>query len=297
MPRETALDPLAVLQALGVRGAAAVAPVTGGTATSIWRVELQGRPYALRVYARGATATCQAELAALRIASRAGAPVPAVQLVGAWRERPAMLIDWCEGATLGQLLRARPWLAPGLGAAFGRAQAQLHRTTQALDLSPTDAWIAWGASGDHELAARLRRLSPGSPPALLHLDYHLFNAMSDGRQVTAIIDWANGQVGDARADLARTYSILLVEPWQPGRQPAWLTALRKLFAAAWWRGYRRLAGDVGELAPFLAWAGAAMVRDLSYRVADPGSWWTQGHLDAIESWARRQRRLALAGQA
>jgi aminoglycoside phosphotransferase (APT) family kinase protein len=292
MPTDPALDPLTILHSIGVHSLVNVTPVAGGTATAIWQVALGSRMYALRVYPVGAMATCRAELAALRIATRAGAPVPAVHLAGQWQGRPALLIDWCAGEPVGRLLARRPWLAWPLGLAFGRAQAQLHRATRALGLPASQGWVAWGASDDPALATLLGRLSAGQP-SLLHLDYHLFNVLADGRRVSAILDWANAQVGDPRADLARTYSILMVEPWQAGPQPLWLALLRRLLAAAWWRGYRQRAGPVGHMAPFLAWAGAAMVRDLAYRVGDPRSWWTQQHLDAISAWAARQRRAAL----
>jgi hypothetical protein len=72
-----------------------------------------------------------------------------------------------------------------------------------------------------------------------------------------------------------------------------LALLRRLLTAAWWRGYEQHAGPVHDFTPFLAWAGAAMVRDLAYRVGDPNSWWTQQHLDAVSAWAARQRRAAL----
>jgi hypothetical protein len=85
----------------------------------------------------------------------------------------------------------------------------------------------------------------------------------------------------------------MVEPWQA--VPQWLTLalLRRPLTAAWWRGYEQRAGPVRDMVPFLAWAGAAMVRDPAYRVGDPSSWWTQQHLDAVSAWAARQRRATL----
>jgi aminoglycoside phosphotransferase (APT) family kinase protein len=84
--------------------------------------------------------------------------------------------------------------------------------------------------------------------------------MKDG-QISGIIDWANAQVGDPRADFARTYSILRVDPWLDD-PPVTLTFLRWILERAWRRGYQQVAGTVADTELFYAWAGQAMVRDL-----------------------------------
>lgn len=290
--KQAPVDPGAVLQALGVRQPEAMAPLPGGGSASIWRVVIGARPYVLRVYRRTGAATYAAEIAALRMAQRTGMTVPAVRLIGRWQDRPVLLIDWCEGEPVGHVLRQHPWSIWHLGQAFGRAQAHLHLASATLGFPPSEDWIRWGGDGDPSLAALLARLNT-STPALLHLDYHPLNVLTDGRRITALIDWANAQVGDPRADVARTYSMLMVEPWTPGPQPLTLTVQRRVLTAAWLRGYQLLAGPLGDLRPFLAWAGEAMVRNLAPRVTNPDSWWGQRHLDQIAAWAEHWRRVAL----
>jgi hypothetical protein len=86
--------------------------------------------------------------------------------------------------------------------------------------------------------------------------------------------------------------ILAVQPYQPGRQSLALGLLRRLLAWSWRRGYERAAGPLREMAPFYAWAGIVMLRDLAPRVADPQSWWQPRHLEQIRAWAECWKRRA-----
>jgi aminoglycoside phosphotransferase (APT) family kinase protein len=129
--------------------------------------------------------------------------------------------------------------------------------------------------------------------ALLHLDYHPLNVLTDGTRITAILDWANARAGDPRADVARTYSILMVAPNGPGRQPLALAIGRRLLAWSWRHGYEQVAGRLSSMAPFYAWAGSVMIRDLAPRIANPHSWWQPRHLEQIQHWARAWQQRAL----
>ena len=122
---------------------------------------------------------------------------------------------------------------------------------------------------------------------LLHLDYHPLNVMTDGRRMTAVLDWANARVGDPRADVARSHSILAIEPSWP-RGP-YIAAFRQILARAYLRGYEQVAGPLGDLAPFYAWAGAVMLRDLAPRAARAGS---DLRLDRVRRWTDRWKRCA-----
>jgi aminoglycoside phosphotransferase (APT) family kinase protein len=56
--------------------------------------------------------------------------------------------------------------------------------------------------GWEDVASELRARSPAPmPPVIVHGDFRLGNALSVGRQVTAIIDWEIWSVGDPRIDL------------------------------------------------------------------------------------------------
>src|SRR5207253_1308982 len=116
------------------------------------------------------------------------------------------------------------------------------------------------------------------------------NVMTDGRQITAVLDWANARVGDPRADAARSYSILAIEPSWP-RQPH-ITIFRQVLARAWRCGYEQAAGPLGDMALFYAWAGAVMLRDLAPRAAR-SNWGTR--LDRVRRWAIGWKRRAGIG--
>jgi hypothetical protein len=68
--------------------------------------------------------------------------------------------------------------------------------------------------------------------------------------------------------------------------------MRRLFTWSWQRGYAEVAGSLHEMAPFYAWAGAVMLRDLAPRVANPNSWWQPHHLAQIQGWTMRWKERA-----
>ena len=292
MPHDPTLDPVDILAALGVSAVTAIAPVHGGMDTAIWRVEHGSTISALRVFRPEQAETCRREIAAMQAAHEAHVPVPAIHASGTWHDRPALLLSWCPGLPLRDALRRQPWRAPALGAAFGRAQARIHHVAPPAEWQDQRAdWIGWAGPDDRQLGAALRRLARPAP-ALLHLDYHPLNVLADGRRVTAVLDWANARAGDPRADVARTYTILMVEPHQPGRQPLRLSLVRRLLASSWRRGYQQVAGPLSDMAWFYVWAGAAMARDLAPRVSNPDSWWQPRHLQQIQSWTAMWRQRA-----
>ncbi len=291
-PASTALDPHAILADLGLREVAGAERVHGGMDTAIWRVDTDRGRFALRVMRAEQAETSRREAAAMEAARVAGVRTPRLAALELWQGRPAMLLEWLAGDALMRALEAHPLRVWSLGVQFGRMQAAIHATPAPAELREDEAsWIGW--AHDERIAARLRGLSLEAT-ALLHLDYHPLNVMSDGRTITGVIDWTNARAGDPRADFARTYTILRVEPWSPGPSLR-VAAFRRLLAAAWRRGYEQVRGRQRDLAPFLAWAGMAMVHDLSPRVADPEHWFEARHVDAIRRWAQRWRARAGVG--
>ena len=107
---------------------------------------------------------------------------------------------------------------------------------------------------------------------LLHLDFHPLNVLGERDQLTAVLDWTNAHAGDPRADFARTVTILrLSPPWGDRAQRVG----RAVFEMLWRFGY----GPPGpDMAAFYAWAGGAMLRDLSGRYSadelEPVRCWT-----------------------
>jgi aminoglycoside phosphotransferase (APT) family kinase protein len=143
---------------------------------------------------------------------------------------------------------------------MGAMQRRLHEVWAPMDVPAviTDA--------DHPFAAG--RGIPGLPEgdALLHLDWHPLNILVDSgsREITGIVDWDNARRGHPLLDLARTSSILTVEP-----SLASLTAeLRNVlvpFRDAWADGYGADARSIP--AQCHLWAGRVMLADLEARHA------------------------------
>jgi aminoglycoside phosphotransferase (APT) family kinase protein len=284
------LDPVAILESLGVRDVTSLAPVTGGMDAAIWRVDHAGGASALRVFRAEQMVAARREAATMRAAVRHGLPVPAVEAEGEWRGRPVLLIAWVDGRPLMQEAPAHPWRAWALGTAFGRMQARIHAVPapDILRESPR-GWTDWAGPIEGALREQLQALALRDD-ALIHLDYHPMNVLVSGRQIAGVLDWTNAAAGDPRVDVARTYVILRCAPTRPDA-PLWLTAGRSLLTSAWRRGYESVAGPLGDLTPFYAWIGAATIRDLEAKIGRPGIWLEQRHLEPLRQrvaeWTRR----------
>jgi aminoglycoside phosphotransferase (APT) family kinase protein len=264
-----------MLSALGVHAPSAVAPVAGGWDTQIWRVSAADSTYALRVFRAEQLNTWHREAAVMRTLSEAGLPVPRVHAEGVNDGRPALLMSWCSGRTLLAEVQARPWRLWSLGVAFGRMHARIHALSVPAALA--EVVPALDAPAEDKAA-----------PALLHMDYHPLNVMVDGGRVTGVLDWANVRVGDRRADLARTVTLLRLPPLPPGTPAVVQLVMRPLLEAAWRAGYRQLqrADPFVDMAPFYAWAGGMMERDLRPKLGQPGVWLQSRDLERIERWTR-----------
>jgi hypothetical protein len=220
--------------------------------------------------------------------------VPRVYAEGIWLNRPVLLMSWMPGRPLRDELRFHPWRAWALGVRFGRTQAAVHAPSivppAVLHVHPTP-WIDW-ADPDDALRNCLLEVARG-PEALLHLDFHPMNVLvADGR-VSAVLDWANARIGDPRADLARTASILRFGPLDPSMPRPLESIVRRAFIAGWRRGYREVAGPVSGMAPFYAWAGKVMVRDLTPRLGRPDlPWLDPSYLERVRQWADDWRERA-----
>lgn len=289
MPDQQSLDPYAILASLNITDAGQVQPLTGGFDTAIWRVMWHDQPYALRVFRPEQKPVSEREVAAMQAAAAGGIAVPQVIKQGTWEDRPVLLLSWITGKTLRDQLMAQPYRLWQLGTAFGRTQAAIHQLSAPAGMDATQ-WIEW-AGDEPELKARLYDL-PSRRTALLHLDYHPLNVMADGGQISGVLDWANARAGDPRADFARTYSILRVEVYTPGNDSLAIAIMRRALERAWRTGYVQAGGQLDEMALFYAWAGAAMIRDLSPRIGKPGFWLQDHHLDPVRQWRDRWKREA-----
>ncbi len=282
---QTEIDPLEVLRALGISETPTIVPARGGFDMAMWKVELAGQSYALRVFRAGDHEQCERERVVMEAARVAGLPVPEVHRAGTWQDHPVLLITWLPGRTLTDELCAQPWRVWSLGVAFGRMHAAIHAVT-APDLLAQEgnAWIAWQCQDDEIIQDHLRSFA-SQEAALLHLDYHPNNVLIDGREITGIVDWTTAHAGDPRADAARTVSILLVDPL--ARKPLIQGLGLRVFELAWRTGYQRARGPLKGMPLFYAWAGTALQRNLAHRYKHMPQ-----ALAPARRWTRKWRKRA-----
>lgn len=271
-----------ILATLGVEGVQAVAPVLGGQDTLVWRVQTAAGAFALRLFRPEQATDCTREAAALAAAAAGGVPVPALVRVGAWEGRPVQLQEWREGTSLLAILRRAPWRAWRLGRAFGRLQARIHAVPAAAPALRARSWIALAGPEEAALGAHLTALT-ADRAALLHLDYHPLNVLCVAGRPTTVLDWVNAAAGDPRADLARTLTILRFAGTPRGFALPFELTVRRLLEAGWRRGYADLAGRPTGLAPFYAWAGAMLLRDLAPRPGRAAGLSAQGQR-SVRQW-------------
>ena len=287
----TEIDPFDVLDSLGVTGCSDAIQAHGGWDTNIWRVTRGPETYALRLFREGDNQAAGQEARTMRAVRAAGLQVPSIQVEGTWRGQAAFVIDWCDGRTLMQEMRVRPWTIRSLGYEFGKRQAEMHGTVFDAPHAGESDWVTFFGPVDDELYGRLMAIERTSG-RILHLDYHPLNVMVSKRSIGCILDWSNAMPGDPRADVARTWSILRLMPLNPGRPEPVTEAARRLLAAGWLRGYQDTAGILEHMDIFKAWAGQAMVHDLQSKVELPDNWIDQSHVNAIQRRSDQLRSQA-----
>ncbi len=247
-----------VLSALGLSDAAVVEPAPGGASASAWKVEADGKQYVLRLSGSAELAT--ARLSAMAAALVAGLPVPDLVRRSSTSLGEGVLLSWLPGVPLAEVLLQSPAAARDLGHAMGAMQRRLHALKAPMNLR------AVSVDADDPFAAG--RGIPGLPDgdALLHLDWHPLNILVDpaSREITGIVDWDNARRGHPLLDLARTSSILTVEP-SLASLPAELQNVLEPFRDAWADGYGPEARNIP--AECHLWAGRVMLADLQARHA------------------------------
>ena len=295
MPRFNEIDPLQPLAALGVEDVIGTQPVSGGMDALLWRVDTPRGSYALRLFRPDQRGQCTGEVRAMQIAGALDVPVPRIAAHGAWGDRPAILMEWCEGRPILDAALDHFELCDSLGRSMGRLQARMHAISLPESLCENHRrWLNRAGPGEDQLRARL--LASGLRDGhILHLDFHPLNILCRGGQATVILDWANATVGDPHADVARTLSIFRLIPPPPGPDASRFAAAFATLERAWLEGYAEVAGPLPDLALFDVWAGAYFVRDLAQHVGKPGFWLQPADFDRIrESNAALRRAVGLA---
>lgn len=253
----TISDANALARAIGMQPEGPARLVPGGADCTTFRLACADVGIvALRVLPRARAHQLSYESYVMSRAIAAGMPVPPIYgqaEVGAYS---VLAVGWVAGRTVAAEILRRPESAEAIGNLFGQVQARLHSVAH-VDMPPSP-WAA--ARTPEEEAALARALADGARhDALLHLDFHPLNVLTDGQRTTGMIDWANAGCGDPRQDVARTCAILRLETPRQAQ-----TAVRR-FVRGWRAGYEGCAGPLLHLAPFMAWAGLRMARDLAPR--------------------------------
>ncbi len=286
-------DPHQLLGALAIENITAVQRIGDGWGdTILWRVEHAGHVSALRIYPANQRNDRDREVEILR--AELGIPIPRLEAVGDPFGIPAMLISWCPGKTIYEALWQAPERADQLGAAMGRIQARLHCTPVPDSLRSTlsDDWIGWAGVKEGTFAQQLRHFE-SNDQSVIHLDLHPQNVIVEGDSISCVIDWTNALIGDPRADIARTYSILTWVPIEPNVDTQRVRKIRTEFRRGWLRAYQEeITGELENFAPFLAWAARAMLNDLVRKVGQPRVWLTESDLARMRRRERRWSRIA-----
>lgn len=176
-----------------------------------------------------------------------GLPVPQVYGVTTIRGRQAIVMEYIQGPTLGDLLRNAGQAEPLLTRS-ARLQFAMHATT-ITELEPMRGKLSRQLQAAGELsadcrAALLERLADMPfENKLCHGDFHIFNLIQAVTR-TVIIDWADASSGSPFADACRTY--LLYKEVSP--------ELAELYLQLYCRQSRCSAGDILVWAPIIAGA-------------------------------------------
>lgn len=259
----SAVQVRSALQELGyvIRG---VTRMAGGSTVPTWRVETPEQVVAVRLYPLGQAAEVWRMVRLLAFLEAGQLPVAGVVTC---REVPDWLVlvqTWMPGVSCLDAVQQKSADAWALGLQLGQVHARLHALTLSSDL----------------VLPPLETGQPSGRAVCLHLEYHPLNVLVQGGLVSAVLDWENLRVGDARADVARTLSLLSVAPavWRAPRELRDLQLLRRGYLA----GYTAGGGTVEALPAFLAWAGGFLAEDLGFRTAP-------ADVSRVQRWARSWR--------
>ncbi len=160
------------------------------------------------------------EALAMRHLRERGAPVPEVFSA----DGLDMVMQRLDGATMLDMLKAKPWRAAALGRELAAVHSRIH-DIPAGELS-------------------LPRFSDGD--AVLHFDLHPDNVMLTDRG-PVVIDWSNVMVGDPRADVVNTWMLMATS--SPDDVPLLLRPMVRRIRGALVRGFIEhltVDGDTGR---------------------------------------------------
>lgn len=254
---ETRAAIIAAFDALGLPHDARVGPAAGGASGSAWRVEVGATRFVLR--RERSRRLTDARLAAMAGARSAGLPAPELVRRATVDAGETVLLSWLPGRSLAEVLMEASADAPHWGHAMGRLQRRLHDVRAPADLPDAYATRPFDAGGD------LPTLPVGD--RLLHLDWHPLNLLADEEtgDICGVVDWDNARRGHPVLDLARTASIITLDPGLDAL-PEPVRAGLEAFRRAWAEGYGRAAAKIPSVCQ--RWAARVMLADLGPRYAN-----------------------------
>lgn len=291
------IDPLGALRSLGFEPAGECRRVEGGWATAIWHFKTaDGKAHSLRAFRPEAERAATRERIAMSFVAGAGLPAPVVEASGEWEGRAVMVLSWLPGVNLVDAAAKRPWQVWRLGSQMGALQAKIHAIAppDELKADAPERWLGRAGANYPEVRALIEASMSGAD-SFLHMDYHPLNLLTDGKEITGILDWTTATAGDRRADLALTSVLLKLAPIPPGALRPLLKFARSLVHTSWRRAYRKAAGWPPGMAPFYARAGTVFVNENLSRVDRDEVWATEADFEPfdrwIAEWTARARRL------
>ncbi len=281
------------LSRLGVATATEPVPVSGGwSGAGLWKVELPERFCLLRVYSAAGEAGARREARLLDHLEQFEFPAQRVVACGVAAQAMLLLVTWLDGRGLEvELLNGGD--PRELGAAFGKLQAWLHQLEVPEGLPDALTWPA--AEAYPEALLQLLEREAATDRRIVHLDFHPANVLVDGGGLSGLIDWTNARAGDPRFDIARTYLLLRLLPGLGPQLKARYLPAQRHFISAWHTAYRREAGAVSGIAPFLAWAGYGLIYDLERKPAESLSPAAAAELARVFEWLSGRLDRWMAG--
>ncbi|PSL41602.1 aminoglycoside phosphotransferase (APT) family kinase protein [Planomicrobium soli] len=263
--RPTSLETTGILKKMGLSSVESCVEIQGGFDSRVFRITAPGAAYALRLLPSQKYDQFIQEKKMMDIAARNGVPVPKVRKIQKIDGWAVMLMEWGEGQTILEALAEGPENAEILGMGFGKIQARINQAAIPDCHGEPRSWLT-PSRQEAEILSAIPRID--SKAVLLHLDYHPLNVLTDGRNVTVVLDWANATFGDCRFDIARTFSIFQLAGHRNFKLHPQILAD---FEWGWRKGYAELAGPFEQwdsMNLFYAWSGERLKRDLEARMTE-----------------------------
>jgi aminoglycoside phosphotransferase (APT) family kinase protein len=181
-------------------------PIATGNTAEIY---LNDAGYAVKVYKEGFPADeARKEAEKQRYIHSLGIPVPEVLELTTFNGRQAMVMEYIEGETLGDLAMKNRTLMEGYLSVSVEIQMMIHEK-EAPGLEPMRDKLARQLHNVQSISSKvkeglLKQVNQVSGDNLCHGDFHLFNLVKteDGIRV---LDWVDSSSGDIRADVVRSY--------------------------------------------------------------------------------------------